>query len=326
MKMPTFIISVPIALALVSTVHAQDPIPIAAIERTEAVDFGKEIFPLLKKNCIACHNGSKAKGQLNLEDPEVILKGGSEGPAIVPGKPEESFLLQVAAHQEDPIMPPEKNKANAVPFTSEELGLLSLWIAEGAKGKAPLATATPTQWVATSKLDHPVYHMALGPEDQFIAASRGPRVHLYDLRRRASAGQLIDPTLAKQDLYRDNPTTHQDFVQSIAFSSEGWIATGGFRNVKLWKPNTGNEVHLHALPDKITDMATSSDGKWSALGDVAGNVLIVDASTKRGAHKRHEGKVLSLAFSPDNQFLATSGADKKIHLLSIADEKVIRRR
>ncbi|MDF1790130.1 MAG: hypothetical protein P1U82_30005, partial [Verrucomicrobiales bacterium] len=124
-----------LTLVLLSSALAQEPISITELVRKEPVDFGKEVFPLFKKNCIACHNSSKAKGQLNLEDPKAILKGGSEGPAIVAGKPDESFLLQVAAHLEDPIMPPEKNKANAIPFTPDELGLIKRWIEEGGKGE-----------------------------------------------------------------------------------------------------------------------------------------------------------------------------------------------
>ena len=50
-------------------------IPVADLKRTEPVDFAKEIQPLLKKSCIACHNASKSKGKLNLETPISILKG-----------------------------------------------------------------------------------------------------------------------------------------------------------------------------------------------------------------------------------------------------------
>ncbi|MDA7644531.1 hypothetical protein N8564_04930, partial [Verrucomicrobiales bacterium] len=57
-----------LTLVLLSSALAQEPISITELVRKEPVDFGKEVFPLFKKNCIACHNSSKAKGQLNLED------------------------------------------------------------------------------------------------------------------------------------------------------------------------------------------------------------------------------------------------------------------
>ncbi len=306
--------------------RAQDdpePIPIATTSREQPVDFAKEIYPLLKKNCIACHNSSKAKAQLNLESPKSILKGGSDGPAIVPGKPEESFLLQVASHREDPIMPPEDNKSNAVPFTPEELGLIQQWIAEGAKGKAVIATPTPTHWILANRQDYPVYHMALGPDDRFVAASRGQRVFLYDFRQGKALGELIDPQLAEQEVFRTQTPAHQDFVQSIAFSRDGWIATGGFRNAKLWKPARDEGAVIRSLSEVATAMATTPDGAWAAVGDAGGNVSVWktnDGTNTLLQEKWHEGEVTGLSFSADGQRLATSGVDGKVHLVQLGPE------
>src|SRR5437867_3306904 len=76
------------------------PIPIAELKRTTAVDFEKEILPILKSNCLACHNQTTTKGELVLETPQTILKGGESGPVIVPGKSDGSLLLKLAAHQQ----------------------------------------------------------------------------------------------------------------------------------------------------------------------------------------------------------------------------------
>src|SRR5687768_12214260 len=104
-------------------------IPITKLKRSAPVDFEREILPILKDNCIACHNQTKPKGGLVMETPQTILKGGDAGPAIVPKKPAESLLLKAAAHQ-DPelIMPPPDNKVAAVALKPGELGLLQLWI------------------------------------------------------------------------------------------------------------------------------------------------------------------------------------------------------
>lgn len=317
-------------LALTFLANAQEddaltPISIAELERTEPVDFAKEIYPLFKANCIACHNSSKAKAKLNLESPKSILKGGNEGPAIVPGKADESFLLKVAAHQEDPIMPPEKNKANAVPFTSEELGLLKLWINEGAKGEAVIATATPESWILPNRNDYPVYHLAMGPEDRFVAASRGPRVFLYDIRQRIAMGELIDPALEGQELYKSQPPAHKDFVQSIAFSAEGWIATGGFRNAKLWKPVPDKSSLVRAMPEAITAIVVTPDGEWAAAGDAAGHVLVWkpnDAKFTPLQDKLHEGKVTGLTLTRDALWLGSSGVDGKAQLITVQSGEI----
>ena len=75
---------------------------IAELARDTPVDFEREILPLLKNNCLACHNQTKAKAELILETPATIRKGGDSGPAIVPGKSAESLLLKVTAHREKP--------------------------------------------------------------------------------------------------------------------------------------------------------------------------------------------------------------------------------
>jgi WD40 repeat protein len=312
-----------LTLVLLSSALAQEPISITELVRKDPVDFGKEVFPLFKKNCIACHNSSKAKGQLNLEDPKAILKGGSEGPAIVAGKPDESFLLQVAAHLEDPIMPPEKNKANAIPFTPDELGLIKRWIEEGGKGEAPLATVTPEKWVLSKRQDYPVYHMALSSNDHFVAASRGQRVHLYDLRQRVELGQLNDPALASQDIYKKETLAHQDFVQSIAFSSDGWMATGGFRNAKLWKPVVKKGEVCQSLPEAVTAVTVTRDGQWIAAGDSSGHVTISKAGSQASPSKRHEGSVVALALSLDGGLVASAGADGKIRIVSASSQEPV---
>jgi len=59
-------------------------------------DFEKEILPILKNNCLACHNQTKPKADLGAGNPQSILKGGESGPAVVPRKSEQSLMLKAA--------------------------------------------------------------------------------------------------------------------------------------------------------------------------------------------------------------------------------------
>ena len=113
----------PFALLVVVNLHAA-PIPVTVPQRTEPVEFTREVYPVLKKNCLACHNTTKAKANLNLESPADMLRGGDGGPALAPGKSAESLIFKAAAHlDEDSAMPPKGNKVEAVALTSEQLGL-----------------------------------------------------------------------------------------------------------------------------------------------------------------------------------------------------------
>src|ERR1043165_2421739 len=99
--------------------------PIAELKGHGPVDFGKEVLPILRKNCIACHGQVKPKADLNLETPAAIRKGGESGPAIVPSKGMESLLIKVASgRDENSYMPPGKNNVGALALTSEEIGLV----------------------------------------------------------------------------------------------------------------------------------------------------------------------------------------------------------
>src|SRR6185437_12823924 len=68
-------------------------IPIAEVKRTEPVDFQKDVLPILKKSCLACHNATQKESDLVLESPQSILKGGASGSAIDLKNPKDSLLL-----------------------------------------------------------------------------------------------------------------------------------------------------------------------------------------------------------------------------------------
>jgi hypothetical protein len=73
------------------------------------VIFEKSVRPLLESKCYDCHSGrsEEVKGNLRLDSLEGILKGGDNGPAIVAGDIENSFLLRAIRYQEaDYQMPP----------------------------------------------------------------------------------------------------------------------------------------------------------------------------------------------------------------------------
>ena len=167
-------------------------IPIAKIKHAGPVDFEREILPILNNNCVACHNQSKPKGGLSLETPQTILKGGDAGPAVVPKKPGQSLLLKVAAHQ-DPelIMPPAENKVAALPFKPEELGLLQLWIEQGAKGT--VRASLPVVWQPMPPSLSAIYATTITRDGQFAACGRANQIFVYHLPSGRLAARLNDP-------------------------------------------------------------------------------------------------------------------------------------
>lgn len=95
----------------------------------EAVDYSREIKPLLQQKCYACHGAFQQKAKLRLDTAKFIKQGGESGAAIVDGKPDESLLLKALSGTAGFRMPPE---GEGVPLTAQELGKVKEWIAAGA--------------------------------------------------------------------------------------------------------------------------------------------------------------------------------------------------
>lgn len=106
------------------------------------VDYFKEVRPILEKHCYDCHQGGKAQGGLRIDNHESMLTGGeSEEPAIVPGKVDESILLERVTTEDDGmVMPPKGDR-----LSDEEIAILKRWIEGGAVWpQFDVASFTPT--------------------------------------------------------------------------------------------------------------------------------------------------------------------------------------
>jgi len=107
------------------------------------VSFAKDVEPLLRKKCHACHGQQLQMNGLRLDDREAALKGGYSGAVILPGQSSSSKLIRmVAGLERGKVMPPAGDK-----LTSEEIGILRAWIDRGAEwprpASAPAAAARP---------------------------------------------------------------------------------------------------------------------------------------------------------------------------------------
>src|SRR5689334_1311167 len=74
--------------------------------------FEKKIRPALAEHCYKCHSASseKVKGKLRLDSRAALMKGGETGPAIVPGSPEKSLLIEAIQYSNQDMQMPPKNK------------------------------------------------------------------------------------------------------------------------------------------------------------------------------------------------------------------------
>ncbi len=93
--------------------------------------FNERVKPVLERNCFKCHShlADKVKGGLMVDSRTGLLEGGDTGAAIVPGKPDESLLIQSIRYDEnaDYQMPPGGKK-----LPDEEIAALTEWVKQGA--------------------------------------------------------------------------------------------------------------------------------------------------------------------------------------------------
>ncbi|MBL8897095.1 MAG: PSD1 domain-containing protein [Planctomycetes bacterium] len=123
-----------LALLACSALRAQD----------DHAFFESKIRPLLAERCLECHSASEAKGGLSLDSADGVRRGGASGPAIVPGEPERSRLVQAVRYRDlDLQMPPTSKLGDG------EIALLEEWVRRGAPDPrtAPSGSAAPPQGV-----------------------------------------------------------------------------------------------------------------------------------------------------------------------------------
>jgi WD40 repeat protein len=321
----TWIASFLILAAMVARPAAAEDkvIAIAEIKRDTPVDFQKEVLPLLKRNCVACHNATKAESGLVLETPQSIIKGGDSGPAVVPMKSAESLLLGRATGKVDSLMPPSGNKVAAKPLTPEELGLVKLWIDQGAGGIVT-GQAGEIKWQSLPPGVNPIYAVAVTPDGQYAACGRANQIFVYHLPSGRFVCRLTDPELLKSGIYNKPGVADLDLIQSLAFSQDGTLlASGGYRDIKIWQ--RPRDVRLAsfdtAAADGVQTIATSADGKWLATAAADNTIKLWDLSTGQPARSLagHTAAVTALHFSPDGTKLFSGSADKSIRVWQMAD-------
>ncbi|MBM3739329.1 MAG: DUF1553 domain-containing protein [Acidobacteria bacterium] len=123
-----------------------------AVDASAAVDFARQIEPLLRKNCQGCHGARLQTGGLRLDHGESALAGGYSGKVIVPGQSGESKLADLisatktARNPKGLRMPPA-----GAGLSATEIASVKAWIDEGAQWPA---SATPLKTVPRPQLRH----------------------------------------------------------------------------------------------------------------------------------------------------------------------------
>ena len=139
------------------------------------VSYHSQIVPILKRSCQGCHHPGDPNGDLIVTTYTDLKRGGMAGEAIIPGKPDNSLLIELISGDE-PAMP-----QNQEPLSAEEVEMLRRWILEGAHDD------TPADVDDLGEGNYPVYTVppvvtavAYSPDGSTLAVSGVSEVLLYD--------------------------------------------------------------------------------------------------------------------------------------------------
>jgi cytochrome c553 len=200
--------------------------------------FEKQVRPVLVESCQKCHGDRKQEGGLRLDSRETALKGGDSGPAIDPGKPGDSLLVEAIGYTGDIKMPPKGKLAEA------QIAALTEWVRRGAPwpadraaagkpGEFDLAARKARQWALQPVKPQipPEVHLKswpLNPIDNFILAklaqaglTPAPAAYRRTLLRRVTfelVGLPPTPTEIDDFLADDSPMAFERVVDRLLSS------------------------------------------------------------------------------------------------------------
>ena len=286
-----------------NSLHAEKSEPDEAdSEVAGEISYHKQIEPILRRNCFGCHQGAKQLGSYLMTDFAAMVRGGeSEQTAIVPGKPDESYLIdQIALVDGKAEMP----KAPSKPLSEVEVELITKWIKQGAKDDSPeelgprFSADNPPIYTGPPSLPS----IDVSPDGKLIAVAGLHEVVLLDAESGESKSRLIG--LSPR-------------INSVRFSPDGktLVAAGGTPAVsgelQLWDvESSALKLSIPVTYDTITGAAWSPDGTKIAFGANDNVVRAIDAKTGERVlfQGAHEDWVRDTAFTPDSKHLVSGRA------------------
>ncbi len=312
----TGLLGLGIAVLLSCTVFAQTPPDQPAPVEPAKISYSKQVEPLLRDKCQGCHQPAKPQGRYEMTSFARLLAGGESGSAaVVPGKPDESYLLELITAHDGKAQMPRKGD----PLAASEVELIRTWIAQGAVDDRPAGGQPLYSPERPPRYDQPpvVTSVAFSPNGKWLAVSGFHEVLLVAVSNWQLSKRLIGLS---------------ERIESVAFShdSSRLAVTGGspgrLGEVQVWDVESAKLLLSHQVTyDTLYGGAFSPDGKLIAFGCSDNTVRAIDSET--GEQKlfsgAHEDWVRACVFTPDGTHLISGGRDMAVKLVEVATERFV---
>lgn len=277
----------------------------------------KNVLPILRaKNCTGCHQPAKQGGEYVMTEFAALVKGGESGSAaIVPGKPDKSYLIE----QIMPVKGKASMPKDAPPLTEAEIATIRKWIELGAKDDTPASNRPQYD------SEHPPVYLALpvlksieySPQGDLLAVGGYHEVLLHKADGSGLAARLVGQS---------------ERIESARFSPDGKLlaVTGGspgrFGELQIWNVEKREMTHSIMVGyDTIYGASWAPNGKMVAVGCPDNTIRGFDPETGKQVlfNGAHSDWVLDTTFSVNSDHLISVSRDMSMKLIEVKTERFI---
>lgn len=279
-----------------------------------APTWSKDVLPILRANCFACHQTSKTQGGYLMTDFASLLKGGESGDAaIVPGNVDASAMIREIT----PVDGKAEMPKNLAPLKPSEIEIIRKWIAAGAvqdivdtgprftQEKPPVYTRSPS-----------ISTLSFSPDNSQLALNGFYEVLVFGTQDWQLKNRLVGPSSR---------------IESIRFSPDNqWIAVaagepGVSGELQLWN-NANKQLHRSMLlgGDTLFGLSWNHDASMLALGMADNSIRAFDMEGNQKLYQRtHEDWPRSTVFTFDGKHLISGARDMTVKLTDVETERFI---
>ncbi|MEO2050079.1 MAG: c-type cytochrome domain-containing protein, partial [Pirellulales bacterium] len=296
--------------------EANDPVEGGDENQVAKISYSQQILPILRAECWGCHQPAKASGSYVMSAFDSLLAGGdSETPSIVPGKPDESYLLELITPIDGSAEMPKDKK----PLADTQISLIRQWILEGAEndsavlGRVEYSAENPPQYFAPPVIPS----IDFSPDGKLLAVAGFHEVLLHQADGSGLVARLVGMS---------------ERIESVRFSPDGTrLAVAGGQparmgEVQIWDVAKRELTLSYPIGhDTVYGANWSPDGKLVSIGCPDNTLRVIEADGGKQVlfQGSHSDWVFDTVFSLKGDHVISVGRDRTVKLTELTTQRFV---